>query len=774
MKLINLKRSLVKLFERYWPLFIFVLLVIVFFWKYFFKGLIPLPADFIVGTYYPWLNYNWGIEAGVPVKNPLLSDVVSVIYPLRMLVVDGLRNGELTLWNPHMFAGYPLFANFQIAALSPTMIFYFISDSITAWSFQIIFQPFLALVFTYLLCRELGMGKIASVAGSVIFAFSGFNIIYLEWGAHSMVAAFIPLIILLSLKTYKNRSLTHGAFLSIVLTFQIFSGYPQLVLYTLIAALLFILIYPKRLIKKNLFFVFIFLILGLILSSIQLIPALELFFDSQRGVEAIAELDAFLPYQNLVTFIAPDYFGNPATFNYTGMGTYNLNAGYSGVVSLIIAIIGARHSSDKRLIKVLSIIFLGTLIIALKHPLSFFLLENSFHGGQAASATRILVMANLSIALLAATGLESLNKNIKNAYLYALPVLLILIALIIFSYFKGYSVGLKNLLLPTLMVSLTAINLFIYRVIPKYKNKVTILLVVLIALELFRYGWKFTPMTNRRYVFPETNLTRKLQEDKINRIHFSDVIPMNMWVPYGLSSLGSYDAVFPARTAKYIATGNSNDVSSTMSTRFASIDDSRSPLVDIAGINRILSLSSEYDEYDNDLEYLFKDVNVYVYENKSVLPRFKLFNDWEVVNDDNRQLEMILDNNFDFTNKVVLSDSPVSEMPSDIDSEASINLIRYSPDEVELKLFTVSGGVLFLSDTYYPGWKVFVDDKEKEIIRANYLFRALEVGPGEKQIRFIYDPLSVRIGMWISGSVFVLLVGIIAYDKKNKIRKRAA
>ena len=32
---------------------------------------------------------------------------------------------------------------------------------------------------------------------------------------------------------------------------------------------------------------------------------------------------------------------------------------------------------------------------------------------------------------------------------------------------------------------------------------------------------------------------------------------------------------------------------------------------------------------------------------------------------------------------------------------------------------------LFMSDSFYPGWKAYVDGKEAEILRANYLFRAI-------------------------------------------------
>jgi uncharacterized membrane protein YfhO len=77
--------------------------------------------------------------------------------------------------------------------------------------------------------------------------------------------------------------------------------------------------------------------------------------------------------------------------------------------------------------------------------------------------------------------------------------------------------------------------------------------------------------------------------------------------------------------------------------------------------------------------------------------------------------------------------------------------------------------MLFLSDTYYPGWKAYVDGKETKIYRADYTFRAIYVLGGSHKVEFIYSPLSFKMGV-IGFAVGVLLaLGGAFYIQKKKL-----
>lgn len=271
----DLKRKFGKFFKRNWPFLAIVLIVFTFFWKVFLLKLVPLPADFVVGVYYPWLDYKWaGYLAGVPVKNPLLADIPSLIYPVREYSMRLLFKGILPLWNSLQFGGYPLLATFQSAALYPLNIIYLLGDFVTAWTLEVMLQPAMAILFTYLFLRHLKVSRLASLLGGVIYAFSGFNIIWMEYNVHGHVAAFIPLILLSIDKIIKQKKFLWGYVLSLSIATQILAGYPQLVAYTfLLAAFWFIFRIRKSTFKKALRLtsrVGFFALLGILLSSVQL------------------------------------------------------------------------------------------------------------------------------------------------------------------------------------------------------------------------------------------------------------------------------------------------------------------------------------------------------------------------------------------------------------------------------------------------------------------------------------------------------------------------
>jgi uncharacterized membrane protein YfhO len=53
------------------------------------------------------------------------------------------------------------------------------------------------------------------------------------------------------------------------------------------------------------------------------------------------------------------------------------------------------------------------------------------------------------------------------------------------------------------------------------------------------------------------------------------------------------------------------------------------------------------------------------------------------------------------------------------------------------------GGVLVLHDVYYPGWIAEIDGKEVPIVRADVLFRGVEVRPGQHRVVFQFAPFSL-------------------------------
>ena len=774
-----------------WPLVTITLVVAIFFYPVIFENKIPLPADFVVGTYYPWLDYKWaGYNAGVPVKNPITTDVVSFIYPMQMYALDQLKQGTLPLWNNLILAGTPLLANFQSAPFSPTNFLYFIFPQLTAWSLQIIAQPFLAAVFLYLLLRHLQRSQLAAIGGGILYAFAGFLTIWMQWNGHALVAAFFPLIILLVLKWLSTEKLIFGIVTSLALALQLFSGYPQIIFYEFVAIGLLIATTNKEkfLNPKKISLLTLFIIIGIGLAGVQIVPGFELLSNSQRSIEIIENKWAFLPWQLIIIFIAPDYFGNHATYNYWGPADYTLTTGYSGVVTIILASIGFLVWLREKSVKFAAALILFALAVAFPNPISVALKESGFLGSQAASTHRVLVLSNLGFAILAAFGLDSLilhkaglKEIIRSAYVPAILLGSFGIGTFIswrISNIENFEVALRNLVFPSFFLLTTLLILILGLILKKYRQFVPILLIFLATLELFRFGWKFTPFSEEEFVYPETPvLNFLLSQTKPFRVAAEDVIPINMMMPYDIETIEGYDAVYPLNFARYLSALNAGRVDTDAMGRYGSVSSVESRLLDLANVRYLLALKKDKsgkptpdgdinERFKTDkLKPVFEDRSVVVLENTQVLPRAFFVTEWKTIADKQEILKTLLDKNFP-QNQEIIIEKEFNQFSKSSENLAEVDILQHTGVGDIIKVKVNNPGFLFISDNWYPGWKAEVDNRPTEMLRANFTFRAIPVDSGDHIVKTFYQPLSLTVGAWISFISLVILGMIVVIRKK--------
>lgn len=777
------------------PISLALLLVGAFFWKVVIKGYIPVPGDFVVGVYYPWLDYKWGFPAGVPVKNPITTDVPSFTFPMQTFAVNLMRSGHLPLWNPLILTGSPLLANFQSAPFAPTEFVYFIFDILTAWSVQIILQHVLAIVFTYILLRHWKASRVASLFGGLVFAFSGFNLIWSQWNGHTLAAAFIPLILLFEDKFLRDAKYIYGIGFSVSLALQMLSGYPQVVLYTGVAIGLLLLIRiwedPKK-IKKT-FWLFIFGVLAIGLSAFQILPGKELLSLSQREVEPHPFEWAFLPWVKTITFLAPDFFGNHATKNFWGPQDYTSTTGFVGVAAFSLAALSLNKLREKKFILLLAIV---ALLLSFPTPVSIFFWKSGFLGLQAASAHRALVLWNLAVALGAGFGIDYLfrvNKPKLNLYFF-LPYLIVggftLVALYLFvttrsdpslAIIRGipkYTVALRNLILPIGFLAGTTFLVLLIIKVKKFKKPGVYLLFLLAVIELFKFGWKFTPIVPRNLVFPETPiLSFLINQEKPFRTTGSRVIPINMRMPYGIETVEGYDAVYPLEISRLLASVNSGKVVTNPLGRYATVDGDTSPILDLLNTKYYITL--RYNKKgdpspdgeiptrfrDDRFKVVMEDKSSVVLESKTVLPRAFMVYDWQKVSEADA-IDLLINDKFDYSKAVLLSDNAPQMEKTFPNSQNFVSYKKYSADESVIDVDTDSDGLLFISDAYYPGWKAYVDNEETPILKADFAFRAIEVPKGKHVVKMLYLPNSFYDGINISAASLFILIALYLLRKK--------
>ena len=71
-------------------------------------------------------------------------------------------------------------------------------------------------------------------------------------------------------------------------------------------------------------------------------------------------------------------------------------------------------------------------------------------------------------------------------------------------------------------------------------------------------------------------------------------------------------------------------------------------------------------------------------------------------------------------------------------------------------------------ESYYPGWKAFLNNKEIKIFRANGLFIGLEVPGGEQLLHLKFDPGIQKIGNLISALTFLFLLFYLFFRLVNR------
>jgi hypothetical protein len=99
-----------------------------------------------------------------------------------------------------------------------------------------------------------------------------------------------------------------------------------------------------------------------------------------------------------------------------------------------------------------------------------------------------------------------------------------------------------------------------------------------------------------------------------------------------------------------------------------------------------------------------------------------------------------------------------------------IKVVSYSPNRVDLEAVLPAPGLLIFNDSYYPGWRALEDGQDREIYRANYLFKGVFFTAGEHRVSFVFRPASYQWGKWISLFCLggILLTAILAGIKRRR------
>lgn len=776
----------------------------IFFYNVFVFGNVAFPGDLLITEYNPWKTYSYlGYAPGAFPSKAQYFDVVRQLYPWKTFSIDLLKKGELPLWNPYNFSGAPLIANFQSGVFYPPNFLYFFVAQQTAWSILVVSQLALVFFFTYLFARKIGIHLLGALLSAVSFAFSSFMIVWVEYNTIVHVIAWFPLILFSFESFLETPKRGYLMLFTLGIVFSLLAGHLQ-VFATLFFFVLIYIIWrlhsTKKISQLPTFLLLATLAIGI--GGIQLFPGIELIRESARvshQYDFLMRKILIQPWQ-LVMFFVPDFFGNPATRNYWLSDTYVGKMTSIGVVPLFF-VLYSLFSKRKTYVKFFSATALVVLLLTTVNPLTALLYKFNIPLISASAPTLMLFLFSFSLSLLCGLGMNAWWKDKGSLKSYARIVLPLAVVFLLlwggvvvvsnaFTVLKEEHVwiAVRNLILPTFTLFGGGILFLVSVVREKLKPILFMCLFMLHVAFLFYSFQKFNPFSPSSSVFPDAPLFAFLKREAgIDRFwgYGSAYIEANFATQYSLFSPEGYDPLYPKRYGEFIQSSRDGKVKTEFSVRtrsdaviapgFGELDFAKNQyrlkILDILGVKYILDRvengSTEKTFPKGRFKLVYEKDGWKVFENVRSAPRVFLTSDYKVFTTPDEFEKIFFDKQFD-PSKTVLLEEQIDQLndSNHLTEKTHVELSSYTSNKLLFKVNTETNRLLFLSDTYYPGWNAYIDDEQTTIYRANYAFRAILVPAGQHVVKFTYEPESFKIGKYISGVSVVLAVFMLFFARK--------
>lgn len=785
---------------------LFVFIICLFFYPVF-KGNIPFPGDLLVSEYSPYntipfLGYNPG---SFPNKAQDF-DVLRLLYPAKEFSIESLLNYKLPLWNPYNFSGNPHLASLQSGTFYPLNLIFLLLPFKFFWLIYIISQPILTSIFTYLLLCELSLNRKSSIFGGLVFSFSSYQVVWMEYGNIGHSILWLPLAMWLSLKYLKKPSFLTWIVLIFSLSFSILAGYIQTTFYFFIFLFIFVIfnifiIDKNNLLIKLLGLISVFLF-SILLSSLQLLPTIELILQSARSAYSLSDyLRLLIPSYHIATLFAPDFFGNPATRNYWLSGTYIERVSYIGVIPIFFALYGLIRKPTKIIwFFAISIFFIVLTTFDTVFSRSIYTL---FFPPFITTVvpTRIMFIFCFCVSILAAYGIDFLQKDriSKRFWTASISLISIYILLWIFVIFapiifpdkilaQNLKISLRNLIIPSGFFISGLISTYILLRYKSIKKYALVAVFILTIFDLFYFFQKITPFSPLAAVYPKTEVFEYLRKIQgINRSwgYGSGYIETNLQTHEKNFSTNGYDALHIKRYGELLTASKNGKIGQHIPGAYADLTPGygekdliknyyRKRILDLLGVKYIIHKWGDKNIPDEKIfppnlyNLIWYNSDFQIYENKNSLPRIFLAKDYIVESDKHKTISSLMEKNLDLGKTIILEKPISSEFNLAKDENAKVFIQKYEPNYIAVRTQSKSSSLLFVSDNYFPGWKVNIDGKSSTIYRADYSFRAIPVLAGNHNIEMRYYPDSFAWGFRISLATFLSLLTYLFINIKKR------
>lgn len=264
-----------------------------------------------------------------------------------------IRQGNLPLWNPHLFCGLPYFGGLQSALLYPPNALFLLLPPHRAFNLLIVLHAVLTATGMFAWARQRSLQPVAAGYAGLVAMLGGAYFLHITPGHFPTLCAMAwsPWI-LLALEGWQAEHSPRrllGGMAAVAL--QILAGHPQTVYYTALAAGLATVLAPAGA-RRGLALAAAAAVYGgaALLAACPLLAAWSAGGESLRaGGLALRDAAVFsFPPENLLTLLAPGLFGAPPAIPYWGRCYFWEMTPFIGVTGLTLAVAGVAWGTPSR------------------------------------------------------------------------------------------------------------------------------------------------------------------------------------------------------------------------------------------------------------------------------------------------------------------------------------------------------------------------------------------------------------------------------------------
>lgn len=750
-----------------------------------------LAAGAITGAWLVAMCRWWLTDSVVP------WDSKNQFFAFFQFLAASIHNGDSPFWNPFHYGGHPSIADPQSLIFQPLFVLWaWFDPAPTLRAFDLV-------VMAHLLAGGLafvGLGErrdwpaAAQVLAALVFMFGGAAAARLNHTGIILGYGLFPVAILLLEVAMARNSLWHGLGFAVV-SATIIVGRNQV---ALLFGLILVVLAVREIVSRPAPWAFLraragllalVAAMGLALSVIPILLTLQFAALSNRPAVTLATaLEASLYPANLLSMLVPNIFGSHApdhgywgphysimpevgatddTFNYLFVGAVPvLLLLWHGLAAGGVRRPGSRTWAAILLFAVLFSLGRYTPLFGMvfEHVPGFSLFRRPIDGTFLLSAALAMLVGDL-YARHVAEGPPRITP--LPAALVCLAVLLLVGSAVAVSAMTGH--GRTALLQVTLALPfLAAAAALLAGMLPRRLLPLApLLLVSLAAGELITWNCATQINAEARSYYAllsrpdreatgvlatlERDIARRRSEGARPRVEILGMAGpwQNVAMVRGIEATNGYNPLRVGVYDRYVAPGEQNALaaSRTFSATFPSYD---SPLARALGLEYLV-LDRPIEqlaqaERSPAAEALMAGPGAWVYRLPAAMPRVAFSNHVVVADADLTTGDGHLSNPPAADHIVIDDETPPaarsSSQPARTRPSTRTRIVSYRNARVEIDVEAGSPGILVLHDVIYPGWEVEVDGVRRPMLRADVMFRGVEIPVGRHRVTFTYRPLS--------------------------------